>query len=272
MILLTDGIPNRPCTEDCSYGNDTALAHVRNAADWAAQNGVVIHAIGLGSAADPDLLDQVAEDTGGSSHHAASTADLHDIMREIAEELRCAPVRPDTDGDGLLDEDEYSDQCPYVDDPDSDDDGYLDGVEVFNGWDPCDPYDPNGPTPTSTVVPPPPPPLDTDGDGLPDEDEYWSQCPYVTNPDSDFDGIPDGVEVANGWDPCDPYNPHTPTPEVDTPTPTSTSTPTPTNTPTSTSTSTPTSTSTATATSTSTPTNTPTIWPVGYMPLFLKSY
>ncbi len=205
MIFLTDGIPNRPCPDgwsqwECEQPDTWPFTHTNSAVAWAAQNGVVIHTIGLGSAADQDLLDQIAEDTGGSSHHAASTGELHDIMREIAEDLRCTPVRPDSDGDGLLDEDEYSDQCPYVDDPDSDDDGILDGVEVFNGW-----------------------------------------------------------------DPCDPYHPHTPTP-------TSTSTPTPTNTPTSTSTSTPTSTSTSTATSTSTPTNTPTVWPVGYLPLSLKSY
>jgi hypothetical protein len=71
------------------------------------------------------------------------------------------------------------------------------------------------------------PPEDTDEDGLPDEDEYWGQCPYMTNPDSDYDGYPDGEEVDNGWDPCDYEDPYPPTPEVEPPTPTHTPTATP---------------------------------------------
>ena len=80
---------------------------------------VELHAIGLGSAADLDLMAQIAEDTGGSSHYAASTDELYDIMREVAEDLRCAAVRPDTDGDG-----------------------HDDGEEVLGGMtDPNDPAD-----------------------------------------------------------------------------------------------------------------------------------
>ncbi len=70
-------------------------------------------------------------------------------------------------------------------------------------------------------------PLDTDGDGLYDNEEYMGQCPYVNNADSDYDGISDGTEVDQGWNACDPYNPYTPTPEVDPPTPTNTPTATP---------------------------------------------
>jgi Flp pilus assembly protein TadG len=73
-------------------------------------------------------------------------------------------------------------------------------------------------------------PLDTDGDGLYDRDEFMGQCPYVNNPDSDFDGISDGEEtshILDGWDRCDPYSPYTPTPEIDPPTPTNTPTATP---------------------------------------------
>lgn len=73
-------------------------------------------------------------------------------------------------------------------------------------------------------TPPPPDPLDTDGDGLTDEEEAPAdQCPYPDDADSDDDDIPDGQELAQGWDPCDPDDPYllpaTPTP-TDTPTPT----------------------------------------------------
>ena len=70
-------------------------------------------------------------------------------------------------------------------------------------------------------------PIDTDQDGLYDSQEYHGQCTYVDNPDSDYDGIWEGTEVAEGWDPCDAWDPYTPTPEIDPPTPTNTSTPTP---------------------------------------------
>ena len=46
-------------------------------------------------------------------------------------------------------------------------------------------------------------PRDTDGDGLSDADEDWN---YGSDPffvDSDWDGSPDGMEVANGTDPLD---------------------------------------------------------------------
>lgn len=71
------------------------------------------------------------------------------------------------------------------------------------------------------------PPLDTDLDGRYDRDEYWEQCTYLDRPDSDFDGINDGTEIAATWDPCDPNNPYTPVPEEDIPTPTNTPTATP---------------------------------------------
>lgn len=41
---------------------------------------------------------------------------------------------------------------------------------------------------------------DDDGDGLSNEDEYDWESDH-TNPDTDRDGLPDGYEVANGFDP-----------------------------------------------------------------------
>jgi hypothetical protein len=82
-------------------------------------------------------------------------------------------------------------------DPDSDDDGLLDGTEL-TGTNPTDPNDP-----------------DSDDDGLLDGQEDANHSggldPGETNPndaDSDDDGLLDGIEV-NGANPTDPLNPDT---------------------------------------------------------------
>jgi hypothetical protein len=89
----------------------------------------------------------------------------------------------DVDGDGLSSTDEMTWKTnPF--DADSDDDGYLDEIEVVNG------YDPNGVGK-----------LDSDGDGLSDYAEmtvHWTD-PY--DADSDDDGYSDGLEIANGYSP-----------------------------------------------------------------------
>jgi serine/threonine protein kinase/beta-lactam-binding protein with PASTA domain len=54
-----------------------------------------------------------------------------------------------------------------------------------------------------SVYEPAPPPTDTDGDGLPDDDEA-ARGTDPTNPDTDGDGVSDGQEVANGTDPLNP--------------------------------------------------------------------
>lgn len=95
--------------------------------------------------------------------------------------------RPDTDGDGLYDDDETG---VYSTDPfrsDTDGDGSDDGQEVFDGTNPLAP-DQDGRS-------------DSDGDGLYDDDETDV---YGTNPnnfDTDGDGTGDGSEVENGTNP-----------------------------------------------------------------------
>jgi uncharacterized protein YjdB len=94
---------------------------------------------------------------------------------------------------------------------DTDGDGYPDGWELENGYDPTDPddhpdYEGN-------------PTLDTDGDGYPDdwelENGYDPTDPddhpdHEGNPtlDTDGDGYPDGWELENGYDPTDPNSPY----------------------------------------------------------------
>jgi hypothetical protein len=128
--------------------------------------------------------------------------------QEIA--LGTNPLNPDTDNDGLLDGEEV---LTTNTDPlrwDTDCDGLSDGQEV--NWTPPPGPDPNNP--------------DTDGDGLPDGLEAGTTCVQTnldpvcvgvcvpdadpsttTNPvssDSDGDGLSDGVEDANQNGAVDP--------------------------------------------------------------------
>jgi len=103
---------------------------------------------------------------------------------------------PDTDGDGLLDDDETNNTGTDPNNPDTDGDGYNDGGEVNIGSDPLDPCDPNPNSPA----------CDQDGDGVPNDDEATNG----TDPqdaDTDDDGVTDGEEVYGTDDPTTPYVP-----------------------------------------------------------------
>ncbi len=88
----------------------------------------------------------------------------------------------DADGDGLSNEDEIELYQTNPLDPDTDDDGLLDGAEVSGGTDPKD--------------------ADSDDDGLTDGEEV-SLGTDPNDPDSDDDGITDGGEVDEETDPAD---------------------------------------------------------------------
>ena len=94
-------------------------------------------------------------------------------------------IDPDSDDDGLLDGEEIA-LGTDPDDPDTDDDGLNDGDEVnVYGTDPLDP--------------------DTDDDGLTDGDEVNVYGTDPLDPDTDDDGCSDGFEVnVLGTDPLDP--------------------------------------------------------------------
>jgi hypothetical protein len=99
MILLSDGKPNRPCNSAAGHNcyadvtNPWALEHIDNAVDWAVQNGIVIFTISLGESADPILMADIAEATGGTHSYAASTDDLIPIFQDIAEHIFLRLVR-----------------------------------------------------------------------------------------------------------------------------------------------------------------------------------
>jgi hypothetical protein len=105
----------------------------------------------------------------------------------------------DTDGDYLPDSqgirtEEAFGTDPH--DPDTDGDGYLDGVEVGNETDPTNPAS----RPQDAIGH-----IDKDGDFLPDGDEllFWGTDPR--DPDTDDDGFLDGIEaILYETDPTDP--------------------------------------------------------------------
>ncbi|MCK6517338.1 hypothetical protein L6R46_20035, partial [Myxococcota bacterium] len=92
---------------------------------------------------------------------------------------------PDTDGDGLDDDDETSIYGTDPLNPDTDGDGLDDGEEVLTHE--TDPLD-----------------ADTDGDGLDDGDELDTTGTDPLDDDSDADGLSDGAEVnTHSTDPND---------------------------------------------------------------------
>ncbi len=128
---------------------------------------------------------------------------------------------PDSDGDGLPDEDEFKAQScvasgqsllvqatatggmlpasPCTDPLDSDGDGFSDLIEERNRQSGFDPRDPRRP-PLSCAQR-----RDSDGDGLRDcEEAYLGTDPRLF--DTDGDRIPDGLEVRAGLDPLDPMD------------------------------------------------------------------
>jgi hypothetical protein len=92
------------------------------------------------------------------------------------------PLNPDSDDDGMLDGDEVHVHATNPHDPDSDDDGLFDGEEVFaHATDPSD--------------------SDSDDDGLIDGDEVNVHRTDPNAPDTDDDGLTDSFEVTYGFDP-----------------------------------------------------------------------
>lgn len=97
----------------------------------------------------------------------------------------------DSDGDGLSDYDELNIYFTDPFNPDSDGDGYPDGLEIKNGY---SPRHGNG----KRLID-----VDSDNDYL---NDYWELIlgTGLMNPDSDGDLYLDGTEVAAGFDPLNP--------------------------------------------------------------------
>jgi outer membrane protein OmpA-like peptidoglycan-associated protein len=138
--------------------------------------GWILDLSGLPIALSPETYDVTAtawDDAGNES------------TDDTSGELEVGSTGPDTDGDGLTDEEEKLITGTDPLDPDSDNDGLTDGDEVLDhGTAPLDP--------------------DSDNDGLSDGDEVNDHFTDPLNPDTDDDDLGDGQEVST-WstDPLD---------------------------------------------------------------------
>ena len=99
-----------------------------------------------------------------------------------------ANLLPDSDSDGVPDNDEINIYHTDPKDRDTDKDGYSDWIELVSGYSPLN----NKPVKLEDN--------DFDKDGLSDRMELNFHT-NLDNPDTDGDGYKDGDEIANGYDP-----------------------------------------------------------------------
>nr|WP_240940302.1 VWA domain-containing protein [Haloarcula argentinensis] len=182
IVLLSDG-QNKQGVGSDSY----TVAQ----AERAAQENITVHAVGFGGA-DEDLLQEVANSTGGQAYFAESASELPEVFSRVATNTTGGQ---DSDGDGLPDETETGGFTaetlpmtvePFSTDPtqkDTDSDGLLDAEEISAVHRQSHAF---------TVV--------TDGDAVSQSVKggYWRINSNPTKTDTDGDTINDSTEV-NGW-------------------------------------------------------------------------
>ncbi|NMX21641.1 hypothetical protein C5S30_04245 [ANME-1 cluster archaeon GoMg4] len=85
-LLLTDGLANKPY--GYGWGEDIRdIEYAYNKAQAAADNGIVIFTIGLGSDVNATMLQHIADITGGKYYFAPSGGDLQRVYEDISEEI-----------------------------------------------------------------------------------------------------------------------------------------------------------------------------------------
>ena len=148
----------------------------------------------------------------GSFNGSIDEVKIYDEILTAAEiTAAMGPPIEDDDSDGLSNDDEVNIHGTDPNDPDSDDDGILDGVEVANGLDPnsdvgddgadgdpdmdtlsnIDEIDTHGTDPQDD---------DTDNDNLKDNEEINTHMTDPLSDDSDEDNLTDDEEVTAGAD------------------------------------------------------------------------
>lgn len=186
MIVLSDGEDSSP--EEGAYDEIMQTA---------AQQGIAIYTIALGSGADLSILSQLAMYTGGDFFRLENAEDLPKVYSRIANN---AVMGADTDKDGLADKvEEYGIRdgqgVVYKTDPeddDTDDDEIRDGEEAGGFY--------SGEEEEFYIVLTNPTEEDTDGDGLWDLAEIEAgTLPWCR--DTDGDGLTDYEEWVAGFNP-----------------------------------------------------------------------
>ncbi len=103
MILMTDGVANKVPNSTCyaqdywphnegddtseQQGKDCAVYYASKSPDSARNNGIVIYTITLGEGADIELMQYIAEETGGLHRHAPRPEQLDAIFEELYERI-----------------------------------------------------------------------------------------------------------------------------------------------------------------------------------------
>lgn len=85
VILLSDGMANRPGRGTPT--NPTAIQYAKEKADFAADNNIKIYTISLGNRTDRNLMEYIANKTGGQHYYSPTTAELQAIFDDIATKI-----------------------------------------------------------------------------------------------------------------------------------------------------------------------------------------
>lgn len=88
IIALTDG-ENAGETDEITEKTDQ-YTYTHSLA--ASNQNIIIYTIGLGNDIDEDLLENVADITGGKYFHTEDNFGLEEVYRNVVEELKCLPV------------------------------------------------------------------------------------------------------------------------------------------------------------------------------------
>jgi|GEM_PF-51404 len=189
-----------------SDGHSNSNSHPREAAETAADSGIEISTVGLGSGIDEAELRDIANITGGGFYHVQNAEDLPDTFERVAENRTDRQLR-DTSGDGIPDAVaeanprmvvpfEVSPQRINIDPAlaDTSGDGLLDNQTIDVEY---RIFEEGNETILETRVTGAvahPARYDTDGDGLSDHEELdvWGTSPWLS--DSSFDGFNDYVD------------------------------------------------------------------------------
>ena len=170
------------------------------------RNDIKVFTVGLGSISIEYFtryLKPLAKNTAGAFYLASNAGELEDIYNDINKKI---DIETDSDNDGIADY--YEDNMLMFNgvtikldknNPDSDNDGLLDGEEVaelnyrYNA-------DKTKVIVTGKLISNPLK-IDSDDDGLTDEEELFYYFTPCLKPDSDGDGLTDKFEIEQWYDP-----------------------------------------------------------------------